>query len=167
MADASTRTPEQEAEYQTYLAQEILITDVTEMIVGLMQEAKVTRLEMARRLGKSKGFVSHLLSGQRNMTLRTLADLVGAVEHRVEVFAVPCSAPREHAPALRFGAGRPADDAETYAMWLIPALYRFAEDDAGRDRPGVRQVDSQTMLRFRKQVRCASSEWGQKHQVRT
>jgi|ERR1039458_3851083 transcriptional regulator with XRE-family HTH domain len=64
-----------EPEYERLLAQERLILDATEAIVGLLEEEKVSRQELARRLGKSKGFVSQLLSGERNMTLRTLADL--------------------------------------------------------------------------------------------
>jgi transcriptional regulator with XRE-family HTH domain len=65
------RTPD----YERLVAQETLILDATEAIVGLLEEAGVSRQELARRLGKSKGFVSQLLSGERNMTLRTLADL--------------------------------------------------------------------------------------------
>src|ERR1700691_3779521 len=62
-------------DYERLLAQERLILDATEAIVGLLEEQKVSRQELARPLGKSKGFVSQLLSGERNMTLRTLADL--------------------------------------------------------------------------------------------
>lgn len=63
------------ADYERLLAQERLILDATEAIVGLLDEGGVTRQELAKRLGKSKSFVSQLLSGERNMTLRTLADL--------------------------------------------------------------------------------------------
>ena len=62
-------------DYERLLAQERLILDATETIVGLLEEQKVSRQELARRLGKSKSYVSQLLSGERNMTLRTLADL--------------------------------------------------------------------------------------------
>ena len=42
------------------LEQERLILQVTEFIVQLMQEQNVTRTELARRLGKSKGWISQL-----------------------------------------------------------------------------------------------------------
>jgi transcriptional regulator with XRE-family HTH domain len=64
-----------ESDYERLLAQERLILDATETIVALLEERGVSRQELAARLGKSKGFVSQLLSGERNMTLRTLADL--------------------------------------------------------------------------------------------
>jgi Helix-turn-helix len=55
------------------LEQEHLILDVTEMIVELMNERGVTRSELADRLGKTKGHVSQLLSGSRNLTLLSSA----------------------------------------------------------------------------------------------
>jgi transcriptional regulator with XRE-family HTH domain len=64
-----------ENDYERLLAQERLILDATEAIVELLDEQKVSRQELAALLGKSKGFISQLLSGERNMTLRTLADL--------------------------------------------------------------------------------------------
>ena len=76
-----------EPEYERLLAQERLILDATEAIVGLLEEEKVSRQELARRLGKSKGFVSQLLSGERNMTLRTLADLGYALGQRFSLEA--------------------------------------------------------------------------------
>lgn len=62
-------------EYERLVAEETLILETTETIVELLEQQHVTRQELATRLGKSKGFVSQLLSGERNMTLRTLADL--------------------------------------------------------------------------------------------
>ncbi len=64
------------------LEQEHLILDVTEMIVELMNERGVTRSELADRLGKTKGHVSQLLSGSRNLTLRTLSDIFVALDFR-------------------------------------------------------------------------------------
>jgi len=64
------------------LEQERLILQVTEFIVQLMQEQNVTRTELARRLGKSKGWISQLLDGETNFTLRTVADVFGALGHR-------------------------------------------------------------------------------------
>jgi len=74
------------------LDQERLILHATETIVGLLVEQSVSRRELANRLGKSKGFVSQLLSGERNMTLRTLADLGHALGFRFAVRPVPASA---------------------------------------------------------------------------
>ncbi len=51
------------------------ILDVTEEICKILSEKNITRQELADRLGKSKGFVSQILNGSRNMTLNTLADV--------------------------------------------------------------------------------------------
>lgn len=59
--------------------QERLILQATERIVELMQEQNVTRTELAKRLGRTKGWISQLLAGEANFTLRTLADVFGAL----------------------------------------------------------------------------------------
>jgi transcriptional regulator with XRE-family HTH domain len=81
------------------LAQETLLLEAQEMVVELMQTAHMNRGQLARALGKSNGFVTQLLSGERNMTLRTLADLAGATGHRVELRATPSEQPKRY-PAL-------------------------------------------------------------------
>ena len=54
--------------------QERSILEVTELLETLMTEEKVTRSELARRLGKSRGWVTQLLDGESNKTIRTVAD---------------------------------------------------------------------------------------------
>jgi transcriptional regulator with XRE-family HTH domain len=93
-------------DYERLLAQERLILDATEAIVGLLEEQGVSRQELARRLGKSKGFVSQILSGERNMTLRTLADLGYALGRSFSVVPDDTSTSMRNSDALRslFGA---------------------------------------------------------------
>ena len=67
------------------LDQERLILQATERIVELMQQQNVTRTELAQRLGKSKSWISQLLAGEANFTLRTLADVFGALGQRAVV----------------------------------------------------------------------------------
>jgi transcriptional regulator with XRE-family HTH domain len=67
------------------LAQERLILQATERILELMQQQNVTRTELARRLGKSKSWISQLLAGEANFTLRTLADVFAALGKRAVV----------------------------------------------------------------------------------
>jgi transcriptional regulator with XRE-family HTH domain len=62
-------------DHEALKTQERLILEVTETIVGILDEQKMSRQQLAIHLGKTKGFVSQLLSGERNMTLRTLAKL--------------------------------------------------------------------------------------------
>ena len=79
-------------EFRKLPAQEELILEVTETICDILENEKVSRKELADRLGKSKGFVSQLLNGGRNLTLRTVADnfhvlgyKVTLTPHKVEV----------------------------------------------------------------------------------
>lgn len=62
------------------IAQERLITEVTETIWRVMEEAGVSKTDLANRMGATKGYVSQVLSGSRNMTLRTLADICFALD---------------------------------------------------------------------------------------
>lgn len=75
--------------YERLLAQEALILDATELISELIEARGLSRAELAKRIGKARGFVTQVLSGSRNMTLRTLADLAYALDARVTVQALP------------------------------------------------------------------------------
>lgn len=56
-----------------------LIMDVTEAICEMIEKEGISRQELANRIGRTKGFVSQLLNGSRNMTLNTLAEIVVAL----------------------------------------------------------------------------------------
>lgn len=88
--------PENRRIYQ----QESLLVDVTELLAEVMDKKKMNRAELARAIGKSKAFVTQVLSGNHNMTLRTVADLFGAMRCDVIVQAVPCAEDREGVPDL-------------------------------------------------------------------
>lgn len=62
------------------LREEELILETTEVLCEALQKARFTKSELAVRLNKSKGFVSQLLAGGRNLTLRTLADVADALK---------------------------------------------------------------------------------------
>jgi len=82
-------TVKPDSEYERLLAEEALILDSTELISELMLGKGLTRAELAKRIGKTRGFVTQVLAGNRNMTLRTLADLAYALDARVKVFTQP------------------------------------------------------------------------------
>jgi transcriptional regulator with XRE-family HTH domain len=72
-------------EFRKLLAQEELILEVTETICDILENEKVSRKELADRLGKSKGFISQLLNGGRNLTLRTVADILHVLGYRASL----------------------------------------------------------------------------------
>jgi transcriptional regulator with XRE-family HTH domain len=49
-----------------------------------MREHKVSRADLAQSMGVSAGRVSQILSGEENLTLRTLSGVVGALGAEVE-----------------------------------------------------------------------------------
>lgn len=55
-------------EYERLLEEERLIVAITETIYSLMQGAGVSKAELANRLGRSRAFVSQILTGERNLT---------------------------------------------------------------------------------------------------
>ncbi len=80
-----TTYEEMELEDAQGLRQEELILEVTEALARALRSSGLTQSELAARLGKTKGFVSQIMSGGRNLTLRTLSDVAGAIGCRVQV----------------------------------------------------------------------------------
>lgn len=86
-------------EFSRLVEQETLILEATERIAELLDASELRRKDLAKRLGVSKPFVTQVMSGDRNMTLRTLADLAFALGHRIEVAAVPLEGKAEPVPS--------------------------------------------------------------------
>lgn len=78
-----------QASYEEILDQERLILGATEMILGIMESEGVTRSELATRISRSRGYISQLLSGERNLTLRTLAGIAHSLGYQVVVDVRP------------------------------------------------------------------------------
>jgi len=79
----------EDAESMRLFEQERIILDVTERICDVMEENNVNRVQLAYALGKSKGYISQLLDGSANMTLRTLSDVFLALGLRAFVHTEP------------------------------------------------------------------------------
>lgn len=72
------------AEHRRLLRQEALIVEVTEALAEALSARGINQSQLARRLNKTKGYISQLLGGGRNLTLRTLADVADALDCLVE-----------------------------------------------------------------------------------
>jgi len=90
------------------------ILEFTEALWARMEEEKVSRAELARRLGTSKAYITKVLGGNANFTLHSLAKLALAVGGKVRVSIDPIvpvgrkPRPSKVAPA---GAKAPAEAA--------------------------------------------------------
>lgn len=73
-----------EAEERAF-AREELVYNVTEDLLVIMEDHEITKSELARKLGKSKSYVSQVLSGSRNMTLGSFSDICFALGFKPEI----------------------------------------------------------------------------------
>lgn len=64
--------------------QELAVFNATELLSGVMEERGMTKADLARLLGTSRANVTNMLSGRRNLTVRTLADVAAVLGVRVK-----------------------------------------------------------------------------------
>ncbi len=62
---------------------EKLIFDVTEMIEHLMEDKNISKSNLAELLGVSVSNISQMLNGTKNMTLRTVSDILFHLDERM------------------------------------------------------------------------------------
>lgn len=72
-------------EIRRFYEEERLILWTTEEIAGAMADLDLSRADVAKKIGTSRANVTQLLSGSRNMTLRSLAKLAFACGMRAEI----------------------------------------------------------------------------------
>jgi transcriptional regulator with XRE-family HTH domain len=114
-----TSSPEARRQYEI----ERLAVWAADLVARVMEEQQISKADVAKRLGKSRAFVTQVLSGSRNMTLRTFADLAWACDCRLTVASEP----------LREGqfVSQPVSLIRTAA----PRLVARAPEDTPEERP--------------------------------
>lgn len=75
----------EEAGQDPDVAFEELILDVNEQIVARMRAEGLRRTDVAARLGVSRAFVTRLLDGPGNVTLRTLVRVANALDVDIDL----------------------------------------------------------------------------------
>ncbi|MGV8083752.1 MAG: helix-turn-helix domain-containing protein [Coriobacteriia bacterium] len=70
---------------------QVVISEITEAIIERMEALRLSRSQVANRLGVSPAMVTKLLRGQNNSTVRTLVQLADALDCRVSVTFQPVS----------------------------------------------------------------------------
>ncbi len=102
MVEKYLEDPEQMRLYQ----QERAIYEITELIESVMEAAGISRALLAKRLGKSKGWITQLLDGEANKTIRTVADVLAVLGQEFRVFAQPIRISNELGAGARNGIRR-------------------------------------------------------------
>ena len=65
-----------------------LLWDINEDIAGAMERKRISRADLARRLGSSPAYVTQLLRGKRNLTLKSLTRVATALGLEVSLSLV-------------------------------------------------------------------------------
>lgn len=101
-----------------------LKVEISEQIYLAMQRDDVSNAELARRLGKSRAYVTKILSGNVNFTLETLVAIAEALNYEVKFEMTPKS---------------------TLDAWAsIPAIQPPRRAVKWRDQNYIRLVDNNT-----------------------
>lgn len=95
-------------EVRRVFEEEFLVGEATDTVAGLLESLGLTQRKLASRLGVTPGRVSQILSGEENITLRSLASLGWALGVRFELNPV----------AMSDRAGTPAIDDPPAPAWL-------------------------------------------------
>ncbi|OCH42322.1 helix-turn-helix domain-containing protein [Aliivibrio fischeri] len=66
-------------------AREDLVFNVTEDLLVMLDELNISKADLAKRLGKSKSYITQMLSGSRNMTLGSFSDICFALGFKPEI----------------------------------------------------------------------------------
>lgn len=106
-------TPESER----LLSEERLILAATELIYEAMEETGTSKAGLAEKLGLSKSEVGQRLSGRRNLTIRSLASTLHALDHEACISIRPCT--EAHAT--------PRDDLMTFRKRIEADPHRYVK----------------------------------------
>lgn len=87
MTNDALRDPE----IRRVFEEELLIGEATENVTALLKSLDLSQRELARRLGVSEARVSQILSGEENLTLRSLAAVGWALGLRFQLELSPMS----------------------------------------------------------------------------
>lgn len=115
-----------------FLTEEAALHFVSE-IRRVMAEAGVTQAELARRIGKSRAYVSRVLNYNPNMTLRSLVLLAHALEARWEPPRLVGKRPGARAGQGRRPAAKPL--VEAVADEALPVARRRRREGPGIGSP--------------------------------
>jgi ribosome-binding protein aMBF1 (putative translation factor) len=79
-----------EAQRRRY-AQNSLIVDTAIAVNRAIEIAEMSQKDLAQRLGRTEGFISQVLNGGANLTLRTLADVAYGLDCVIDIALKPAS----------------------------------------------------------------------------
>lgn len=103
MGDSGFADLFREAESHSDFWEEETIISFTEDVCVAMERAEVSRAELARRLGTSQAYVTKILRGNANFTLRTMARIALALDSELRTYLAPRESRTHWVDELAFG----------------------------------------------------------------
>jgi transcriptional regulator with XRE-family HTH domain len=82
----------QDAKSNAAYVAESLALDVVTSVWQIMQERGMTQKDLAETVGKNPVYISRLLNGSHNLTLRTIAEILVALGQKARIEITPASA---------------------------------------------------------------------------
>lgn len=79
----------EEFKFDTEFLTEELIIEFNEQIVKQMKKMNLKRVELAKKLGVSKAFITKLLNGNSNLTIKTMVALAKALDCKLDIDLCP------------------------------------------------------------------------------
>lgn len=125
----------QDAEFRKEFAVETFIAECTELLSRVMHEKQISKAELAARLGKSRAWATQLLSGGRNVTVRTLAEVAYelGVELRLESSPIAGAPERSEWNAMGSLVVKPPVGSNRYNVLSFPDPTWKESDSAGAE----------------------------------
>lgn len=127
------RAPEDEARF----AEERVVLAATEMVHEALDDAGITKRELAARLGVRPSEVSQRLNGGRNLTLRSLARMMFALGSGVRMEAADFPDPARDAPEIGTRVTRRVAKSEpdtAQRIWRLGVKVVVRDDDHAVDQ---------------------------------
>lgn len=94
--------------------QERAIEAVSSLICRTMDREGISRTGLAELLGVTPGWVTQLLDGERNKTIRSVSDVFTALGHKIEFSAEPIAAAADRISCVSIrGRGRAMTRSDT------------------------------------------------------
>lgn len=116
---------------------EVVRDEISEQINQLMKRENVSKAELARRLEKSRAYVTKILQGNANFTLDTLVQIARALGYRYTLLFVPKEAEWRAAGEIHLSAraARPASAVMSEEDFIpVQVNVEGSENDKGGKR---------------------------------
>jgi transcriptional regulator with XRE-family HTH domain len=88
-----------EAKASAVFVAEGLMLDVATTVWAVMKRLGLSQRELASKLGKHPAYVSRILNGSHNLTLKTIAEVAVALGQQVRIEIEPQASAEDSAPA--------------------------------------------------------------------